>query len=141
MPRTWNPCGVSPLGDAPHTVFASPEARRARVRRHLLFELARRSREDGFDPEDFHAAEIQQPIDDRLVKIQANPERMRWLYNDLPASYLFFRSRRALPKPKTEPSAQEDKVAASPRPIPVLHRIRPSGESTSGSEKTRRLLG
>ncbi|MCG6860771.1 MAG: L,D-transpeptidase family protein [Chromatiaceae bacterium] len=29
------------------------------------------------------------PIEDVLVKIRANLERMRWLYNDLPADYLF----------------------------------------------------
>lgn len=32
---------------------------------------------------------LNRPIDDRLAKIRANLERMRWLYNDLPADYLF----------------------------------------------------
>jgi murein L,D-transpeptidase YcbB/YkuD len=32
---------------------------------------------------------LNRPIDDRLLKIRANLERMRWLYNDLPADYLF----------------------------------------------------
>ncbi len=29
------------------------------------------------------------PLDERLLAIQANLERMRWLYNDLPSDYLF----------------------------------------------------
>jgi murein L,D-transpeptidase YcbB/YkuD len=29
------------------------------------------------------------PLDERLLAIRANLERMRWLYNDLPADYLF----------------------------------------------------
>jgi len=31
---------------------------------------------------------LNQPLDDRLLAIRANLERMRWLYNDLPADYL-----------------------------------------------------
>ncbi|MGB5733822.1 MAG: L,D-transpeptidase family protein, partial [Thiohalocapsa sp.] len=31
---------------------------------------------------------LNQPLDDRLLTIRANLERMRWLYNDLPADYL-----------------------------------------------------
>jgi murein L,D-transpeptidase YcbB/YkuD len=32
---------------------------------------------------------LNHPLDDRLLTIRANLERMRWLYNDLPADYLF----------------------------------------------------
>ncbi|HCS92403.1 MAG TPA: murein L,D-transpeptidase [Chromatiaceae bacterium] len=32
---------------------------------------------------------LNQPIDDRLLTIRANLERMRWLYNELPPDYLF----------------------------------------------------
>ena len=32
---------------------------------------------------------LNQPLDDRLLAIRANLERMRWLYNDLPPDYLF----------------------------------------------------
>lgn len=32
---------------------------------------------------------LNQPLGDRLLTIRANLERMRWLYNDLPADYLF----------------------------------------------------
>ena len=32
---------------------------------------------------------LNRPIDNRLARIRANLERMRWLYNDLPADYLF----------------------------------------------------
>lgn len=32
---------------------------------------------------------LNHPLDDRLLSIRANLERMRWLYNDLPADYLF----------------------------------------------------
>jgi murein L,D-transpeptidase YcbB/YkuD len=32
---------------------------------------------------------LNQPLDQRLLAIRANLERMRWLYNDLPSDYLF----------------------------------------------------
>jgi hypothetical protein len=32
---------------------------------------------------------LNHPLDDRLLTIRANLERMRWLYNDLPKDYLF----------------------------------------------------
>jgi len=32
---------------------------------------------------------LNQPLDERLLAIRANLERMRWLYNDLPPDYLF----------------------------------------------------
>ncbi len=32
---------------------------------------------------------LNQPLDERLLTIRANLERMRWLYNDLPPDYLF----------------------------------------------------